>query len=329
MAEFSAFTPIPGQHKDPSNDWITHARVVAVVVTYHPEPGILTRLVSAIEFQVTSIVLVCNSPVELPKAQGNSCCGRTIIRNQTNIGVAAAQNQGLRQCRLERADFVLFLDQDSMPDTTFVANLLVATKHLADRGIAVSAVGPLLVDADDGTEWPYLSAAWFHTREETRPDINGVCRTDMLYSSGSLVRLAHFSTVGYFMESLFVDHVDLEWCYRASRYGLHCFGIPSIRLRHRMGEGHVRFFGRLHSIHSASRNYYAFRNTIILLGLGHIPARWKLNEIIRLIPRCIFYGLIGKSLLPHLSNCLRGITDGISYHVKQGKPSDFPHPPSP
>lgn len=305
----------------------TQPRVIAVIVAYLPNPGTLAQLIATIGSQVDGIVLVCNSEIELSDKPAISKCAVTTIKNQSNIGLAAAQNLGLNQCLVEGADFVLFLDQDSIPGAELVRDLMAADSLLSERGFAVGAVAPLLVDADTGTVWPYLSAGYLYTRESTKVDCYDACRADMLYSSGSLVRLTHFRTVGQFMEPLFIDHVDLEWCYRAAQHGLEFFGIPAIQMRHRMGNGHVRFLGRLHPIHSATRDFFVFRNSVILLGLKHIPLRWKINEVLRLIPRCIFYGLINGTLVQHVSSCMRGIAAGISHHLNRSKPSVAHLPP--
>lgn len=291
-------------------------RVVAVIVAYNPIPGSLARLITTVQTQVAGVVLVCNSDIDVRELPDQSHDWLTVISNSTNLGLAAAQNIGLRQCVVEGADFAILLDQDSLPTADLLERLLAADSQLTTHGFAVGAVGPLLIDSDHDTPWPFLSAKWLHTRESTDADELGFCRCDWLYSSGSLVRLEHFTAVGLFMEPLFIDHVDVEWCYRASHHGLGFFGVPSIRMRHRMGDGHIRFLGRLHPRHSASRDYYVFRNSVILLGLDHIPIRWKLNELIRLVPRAIFYGLIGDRLVQHVSSCLRGIADGISYNAE-------------
>lgn len=294
-------------------------RVVALIVVYHPEPGHLLQLLAAIRTQVASIVLVCNSATAIPADAADTPGSVTIIQNPANIGLAAAQNQGIDQCNRMAADYVLFLDQDSLPGPSLVSDLLAADQRLAEHGIPVGGVAPLLVDAETGTEWPYLSARWLRTQESTQADGLGACRADMLYSSGSLVRLMHFRTVGNFMEHLFIDHVDLEWCYRAAAHGLRFFGIPAIRMQHRMGHGHIRFLGRLHPLHSTPRDYYVFRNSVILLGLRHIPLRWKINELVRQLPRAIFYSLLGQAFFPHLSSCLRGIANGLRFHLNSRK----------
>lgn len=294
-------------------------RIVALIVVYQPEPDHLLQLIAAIRAQVANVILVCNSATDIPDESADTPGAVSIIRNQANIGLAAAQNQGIDRCNSMAADFVLFLDQDSLPGPSLVSELLAADQRLTAHGHQVGAVAPLLVEADTGTSWPYLSARWLRTKENIQPDALGACRTDMLYSSGSLVRLMHFRTVGNFLESLFIDHVDLEWCYRAAAHDLQFFGIPAIRMQHRMGHGHIRFLGRLHPLHSASRDYYVFRNSVILLGLRHIPLRWKINELIRLLPRAVFYSLLRDGLFLHLSSCLRGITDGIIFNLNSRK----------
>jgi rhamnosyltransferase len=289
--------------------------VLAVIVAYYPTPGGLAQLISALRQQVDGVVLIFNSPIDPSFSFAEFDGQMFVIENQTNIGLAAAQNIGIRKCIAESADLVLFLDQDSLPDQNLVRSLIEADRRLTEQGITVGGVGPMLIDAHTGTPWPFLSSKWLHTQQKIQPGEFGVCRADMLYSSGSLIRLSHFNTVGHFMEPLFIDHVDLEWCYRAAKQGLQFFGVPSILMRHQMGIRYIRFLGKMHPIHTASRNYYVFRNSVILLGLSHIPLRWKVNEIIRLIPRSIFYGVVGGDPIAYVSNCLRGIVDGILHMI--------------
>ena len=287
--------------------------VSAVIVAYFPDVEHLSQLICTTSSQVSSIVLVCNSVVDISNLKHRPECTFHVLANSHNVGLATAQNLGIAQSAKENADFLLFLDQDSLPPDNLVERLLAVDAVLTKAAISVGGVGPLLIDADTGIEWPYITAAWIHTRQTTKPNALGVCSADMLYSSGSLIRRDNFKIVGDFMEPLFIDHVDLEWCYRASHFGLRFFGVPSIRMEHRIGDGHVRFLGRLHPKHSASRDYYAFRNSVILIGLPHIPWRWKINEVIRLIPRGIIYGIIGKSTRSHATSFLRAIADGIAY----------------
>jgi len=287
------------------------AKIIALIVAYQPEAGQLGHAIAAIASQVDGVVVVCNSAVDDSQVPPEFESRVEIIRNPKNVGLAAAQNAGLRRCARGHAEFVLFLDQDSLPAADMVAQLMVAHRRLTDDGEKIAAVAPLLVDAATAVEWPFPTTHWFHTQRTTVPDRRGVCTAEFLYSSGSLVAMDVLLRVGGFIETLFIDHVDLEWCMRAYAHGYLCFGVPAVRMKHRMGSGHVRMFGRLHPIHTAERDYYVFRNSIILLRLPHIGLRWKLNEILRLLPRAVFYSTLHAQPLRHLAACLRGIREGF------------------
>jgi rhamnosyltransferase len=285
-------------------------KTCAIVVAYQPDEEQLIRLLAAIADQVDKIFIVCNSAVD---GSRRPMLGAKLemIGNSTNIGLAAAQNVGLRRCKQRHADFVLFLDQDSLPPAGMVERLLVATRQLTNDGEKVAAVAPLLVDAATLAPWAFQSTRWFRTVQTTEPDARGVCPAEFLFSSGTLVSMDVVYRLGGFIEELFIDHVDLEWCMRASSRGYLCFGVPAIRMEHHMGSGHARLFGRLHPIHGAERDYYVFRNSIALMKLPHVPLRWKLNEALRLLPRALFYSALHSQSLRHLSACLRGMRDGI------------------
>ena len=296
-------------------------RISAVLVAYSPAAGQLARAISAIVFQVDRVFVVCNSTIDDSQMPEGIEDKLEVIRNPTNIGLAAAQNIGLRRCVDQNADFVLFLDQDSIAPADMVERLLAIYRRLTYAGTRVAAVAPLLVDADTGDEWPFLSTRWIHTHQTATPDEHGACAADFLYSSGSIVTMAAFLRVGGFIESLFIDHVDLEWCMRARTNGYLCFGAPGVRMLHRMGSGHVRMFGRHHAIHAAARDYYVFRNSISLMKLPYIPLRWKLNEAVRLIPRALFYSALHPKPLSHFAACLSGIRAGFRMRpLEPGQP---------
>ncbi len=295
-------------------------KTCVVIVAYQPEKGQLARLLEVIADQVYRIIVVCNSTVdgESIPALGTKL---EVIHHSTNVGLAAAQNTGLRRCRQWSADFVLFLDQDSLPPSGLIEQLLSVTRQLTNDGEQVAAVGPLLVDAATMSPWPFQSTRWFRTVQSSKPDARGICPTDFLYSSGTLVAMQVIYQVGGFIEELFIDHVDLEWCMRASSRGYRCFGVPGVQMEHRMGSGHVRLFGRLHPIHNAERDYYVFRNSLALIKLAHVPLRWKLNEVVRLLPRATFYSALHSKSFTHLAACLRGIKDGFQMPPLNSAPS--------
>ena len=84
------------------------------------------------------------------------------------------------------------------------------------------------------------------------------------WTSGSLLNLDAFKTVGPFEESYFIDFVDHEYCMRLNLAGYKIFKITKAVLHHNIGHNtHKRkflWFDLIASNHSPLRRYYITRN---------------------------------------------------------------------
>ena len=101
--------------------------VLAVVVTYHPQAGALQTLLEALATQVDGLLVIDNTPgsaEHVERMLGPLRVGMPHLRlrrNGANLGIAAAQNIGIRKALEEGFDYVLFSDQDSLPDCVIAA----------------------------------------------------------------------------------------------------------------------------------------------------------------------------------------------------------------
>ena len=131
--------------------------ICAVVVTFHPDSAIRDRL-NQLRQQVGAVVIVDNgsSPVELlsiEQAIADPGCPATLLKNDENLGIATALNQGIAFARDNRFTLVVLFDQDSQVTGGFSAAMLAcfAATPLANRlGILV----PRYVDSRLGTALP-------------------------------------------------------------------------------------------------------------------------------------------------------------------------------
>src|SRR3989304_2541191 len=106
----------------------SHDSICAVVVSYHPDAELPRRL-RALREQVARIVVVDNGSG--PDSEGllrgaEQIDGLQLIRNETNLGIGAALNQGVGIARKDGFDWALTLDQDSEPAQDLVSALLHA-----------------------------------------------------------------------------------------------------------------------------------------------------------------------------------------------------------
>ena len=78
-------------------------------------------------------------------------------------------------------------------------------------------------------------------------------------SSISLIPCKVFNIVGGFDESLFIDGVDNEWCWRAwHKCGLRSFIVEDAEIGHMLGEGDRFFFLKKVAIASPFRCIISF-----------------------------------------------------------------------
>ena len=276
--------------------------LVAIVVTYEPEPDALKALLGSVISQVDAVVVVDNGSKE-DVAQwirgwvGDAAVYLPLYRN---LGIATAQNEGIKWAKAQGASHVLFFDQDSRPSPDMVQRLLDASTAKASQGCLVAAVGPRYIDGRQHNPPPFIRICGLRLQ---RLDCayEDVVAVDYLISSGSLISMATLEVVGGMAGPFFIDYVDIEWGLRAGQLGFESFGVCSATMGHTLGENPVLFLGRLAPVHSPVRHYYYFRNAVYMYCWMRLPRNWKIVDGYRLVLKFFFYALITKPRSQHLS----------------------------
>jgi len=244
------------------------ACTVAVVVSHDPDDT-LDRVLDATLAQVEAVVLVDNAsdPGTRARLAARAAADSrlTLVANPVNVGLAAAQNQGLDAALAAGADWVLLLDDDSVPDPDMVATLRAAW-HRLDGNRRVALLTPRLTDAE-GTLRPRLLTARGRFGLSRTPLGPGAIARDGLFAiaSGSLIRARVFEVAGRMDSAFFIDYIDVEFSLRLRRAGFEIVGVGDAVLRHRLGEAQTaRLLGRTRVIntHNAGRRHTIHRNRV-------------------------------------------------------------------
>jgi rhamnosyltransferase len=261
------------------------SKVTSITVAFNPSPERLAEQVRALQGEVGEIIVIDNASKaavgRLPQMAG---LPMRVITLPENKGVAHGFNAGVAAARERGAEFVLLLDDDSVPTPGMVEELLAACRERAREGAApVAAVGPRVQDSRDPQDYPFIQLGWTHNRHVRWSGAPGeVINCDFLISSGSLVPIGAITAVGEFDEGLFIDSVDLEWCCRARSRGLALYGVCSARLDHRLGDRRHAVLNTFELVvHSPERVYYMTRNRFLLYGRAYMPLKWKLKDLLR------------------------------------------------
>lgn len=293
------------------NTIVSHHRVVAIVVVYHPALDQLTALIRATLPQVSSCVLVVNeAPGDLPAqlaSYGIDFSLLSVVFIGENLGIARAQNVGIAYARKFGATHVLLLDQDSVPAPDMVKRLLEVLGSFANA----AAAGPRYVDPRQENPPPFIRVSGLRLKRYNCVTEDTIVPVDYLISSGSLIPLSVLDKVGNMREDLFIDYVDIEWGLRARRYGLQSYGACAASMQHNLGERPLEFFNRKIPLHAPLRHYFHFRNAILLYRESWVPLSWKLVDGWRLLLKYGFYTLFAKPRLAHLRMMSLGVWHGL------------------
>ncbi|MFT4180149.1 MAG: glycosyltransferase family 2 protein [Thermomonas sp.] len=287
--------------------------VCAVVVTYRPELAQLRETLRLLAPQVGQVVVVDNASGGGfdAFAADATAAGCIVLQNHENLGLAAGFNRGIAHAKAGGFGFVLLMDQDSLPEPSMVSTLLAAYMRLSAMQ-QVAAVGAQFVDSRDGSVAPFVRVGFpFNRKIPGAPGQYVAC--DFLISSGCLLPIPVLDVVGPMDASLFIDSVDLDWCFRARDLGYTLHGVCDARMRHAIGDElrPSRLMGRGMFIHSPARLYYLMRNRLLLYRRRHTPRVWIAQDMLRFVGKFLRMSLLVAPRAANARAMLRGAWDGL------------------
>ena len=227
----------------------------AVIVTYNPDLTEVKTLIERIVDHVGAILIVDNGSKNVDDLRSLPA---TLAELGENRGVATAQNIGIEMALRNHA-FVLLFDHDSLPAPDMVPKLREAYDALTQQGIRVAAVGANYIERNFG-----------RLQESERR--TGWVKKKAIISSGTLFSAEALRDVGPMLDDLFIDHIDEEWCMRATHKWLEhnsrvetqrCWKIYMVRdalMGHSLGSGFTRIWAGMLS----TGMFSAFLLTLII-----------------------------------------------------------------
>lgn len=225
--------------------------VAGVIILYNPDQRVLGNIDACLR-QVELLFIIDNSSTEnirLREMYSGKAAAEYIFNNG-NIGIAAALNLGALKALQKGFTHILTMDQDSLIPDGMVKELInIQMFYPKAAMIAPYHVNPV------------------HNK---LPADSNVHEAATVMTSGSLLNLEAYEKAGGFMEKLFIDYVDHEYCLRLIGCGYLVLQVNSLHMTHNLGSVTVcKVFAKeiYPTNHSPLRLYYRTRNRLLVRKL--------------------------------------------------------------
>ena len=282
------------------------------MVLYNPNQGLLLRALNALSEQVDIIYLIDNSTADnrpiLPSIEN-----LVYIPLYKNRGIAEAQNIGIAHLLSLHYDYILLADQDSIATHNLV-NELKRRHRILSRTYDVAAVGPMPINRHTGI--PYVGSNDERVLRHLQLEGYDFLETHSIIASFSLISAAAIQRTGPMKESLFIDFVDQEWCWRARQNGLKVFLAPDLNFQHEQGR-HLSIFGLALKISTPARLYFQIRNLLWLADQSYTPRSWRRKCIRKMCYKIIGYPLLIAPRNAYIKSIVKGLRDGFFTQYKR------------
>lgn len=287
-------------------------KVGAVVVLYNPDFDVTKRALSSLASQVDQICVVDNSPSDHSEVLSGyeSVEYKPLLKN---VGIAAAQNIGIRYFIDLGYDFVIFSDQDSIAPEKVVSKLLENCQALQKEGIKMGAVGTRAINRQSGMPYEDKSKMIARFSKDTFVNSSDLTEYYSVISSISMISRISLIDVGGFDEYLFIDAVDHEWCWRAwHKSQRRSFVVEDAKISHQLGEGDKKVASRSIAIASPFRVYYQFRNYLWLCRRDYVPGYWKKKNGVKYLVKLFYFPICVAPRVVYLKRIVQGVIDGLT-----------------
>ncbi|MDN5093706.1 glycosyltransferase family 2 protein [Aliarcobacter butzleri] len=276
-------------------------KTYSILVAYNPIIEELNQAVDSLKKQ-TDIVIVCNNS---DYDVGFEYEQVKVFNFGENLGIAKAQSIGMKWAFENGADFILQMDQDSIPNDDLVVKLLECYEELSQSGYKIGLVGSQNYDKD--------------SLKDSIPKIDKgnllknikYIKINQLISSGTIISKECYDVVGGMDDDLFIDAVDYEYCWRAIKQGFIVIKNLDAKIAHKFGNGTKRIFGIEIIIPSPIRHYYQYRNLLLLITRTYVSNYWKITNFGKQFLKLIFLPLIFDRKKERFMYICKGIKDGI------------------
>lgn len=295
----------------------------AIIVSYNPNMGVIQKLINKLTSQGCFVIIVDNGSenyTQIKEIEIKDKKNINVILLGGNLGIAKAQNVGIKTAIDLNYEYVIIFDQDSQIEDSFINSLLEVHKKLILMGKNVATVGPTFIDTKTLQKSYALRYDGLRLKKVYAESGKLAIKSDYIISSGSLIHSEKFNNIGLMDEKLFIDFVDIEWGIRAKQKGYDSFMACDVYMNHTIGDTSIKLpiFNKFINIHSNFRKYFIVRNAIYLTFYSKLPFNWKLIQILKTFFYMFSILVTSKDRISIIEIFFKGMRDGIFRKMGKG-----------
>lgn len=282
------------------------SKIFGVLVTYKPDMSILEKSIDSLKNQLDKLIVIDNTPGKCENLENlKKVPNIEILYLGDNYGIAYAQNVGIKKALEEKADYILLSDQDTVYPPDFVEKMLECFKEEK-----VAAAGPLFIDTHTGKLQFFVKKGLLGFKRIYPKQ--GKHKVLQLIASGTIINAKYLPDIGLMMEALFIDWVDMEWCWRAIRKGYKIIGNADVIIEHCHGESSKKLLHKTVTLKNPVRHYYTVRNAIYLALNTNVLDLWhRILLFLKTSRNAFLFPILSKNRLKNLKYTLKGLFHGI------------------
>jgi rhamnosyltransferase len=293
-------------------------KTAIVIVTYYPDPVLLKDLIRSCSYEVTRIIIVDNTPGRSPHLELFKYAN--IIYLGSNKGIAYAQNIGIRAAMESGAEYILLSDQDTVYPDHYIINMVSVFDLHEESGLKIAAAVPLFKDINQEKKknqgFIIKGKIGF---KKIFPE-KGYHEIFQAIASGTILNVKYLDSIGLMDEDLFIDWVDIEWCWRAVSKGCKIIGNADVVIMHRLGDSALNIGFREVNLRNAVRHYYITRNAFYLsLHSNNLDMMHRITLLVKSMRYLIGFPVLSRPRFQNLKYVMLGLWHAITNRMGQLK----------
>jgi rhamnosyltransferase len=285
-------------------------KLACVIVTFNPDLDYFKTVIAKILENEVLVYVVDNGSGNIDEWSGYLSSSIVLINLEENVGIAKAQNIGIQQAFSAGAEYIWLSDQDTIYPSDYAIKMMDVVESIESTRISFGAVGPSFIELNRNRIEAFVRFSPWGRRFQPEKGLNKVAH---LIASGMIIPKNAYEVVGGKREDLFIDWVDLEWCWRANAQNYQIYGTGDVVIKHNLGDLMVKVANKQISIRSPFRHYFIIRNGLYLcLHNELLPWGARLHYFALTLATSVVYPILAPShKWQHFKANILGIWHGI------------------